>query len=188
MTPLPALHYDRSGSQTPTASDVSSVHSRCKFSGAQKSALSRPGDLAWKQVEGLMADVRKLRRTAHSLQGGHCYYCHEPVWEEDPALFALQNNVPQRLLVHVRCTAEHLQARQDGGRNSRENIVAACAWCNSQRHKGRQRSAPTAKSYALWVQTIVRSGKWHPVVTHRAAMQEKSRTRRLSARELRHPR
>lgn len=123
-----------------------------------------------------MADIRKLRHSAHSLQGGRCYYCHEPVWEANPTLFALQHNLPGRLLAHLRCTAEHLQARQDSGKNSRQNIVAACAWCNSQRHKGRQRRAPSAKSYALWVQAIVSSGKWHPVVAHRAAMQEKSRS------------
>ncbi|WP_254782667.1 HNH endonuclease, partial [Lysobacter sp. yr284] len=32
-----------------------------------------------------------------------------------------------------RCTAEHLIARHEGGRNRRENIAAACWLCNQRR-------------------------------------------------------
>jgi hypothetical protein len=34
-----------------------------------------------------------------------------------------------------RCTAEHLRARCDGGRDTSDNVVAACWICNSRRHR-----------------------------------------------------
>ncbi|MCU7376155.1 HNH endonuclease [Paucibacter sp. O1-1] len=44
----------------------------------------------------------------------------------------------------LRCTAEHLRARQDGGGDGQANIAAACAHCNALRHRARDPLSPLA--------------------------------------------
>lgn len=60
----------------------------------------------------------------------------------------------------LRCTAEHLVARQDGGKDVEGNIAAACLLCNSSRHKRKTPPAPDA--YRAFVQGRLAKGKWHP--------------------------
>jgi hypothetical protein len=112
--------------------------------------------------------LQHLRRSAHLAQNGRCFYCSLPVWERDPESFARAHGLPSRLAKHLRNTAEHLQARQDCGQDAAHNIVAACQWCNLQRHRGRQKRAPQPDQYREWVHAMVSASKWHPVVAHRA--------------------
>ncbi|WP_373290899.1 hypothetical protein [Marinobacterium nitratireducens] len=56
-------------------------------------------------------------------------------------------------------------ARQDGGSNAGTNIVAACRFCNGQRHA--RRSAPEPGAYRALVSNRLRQGKWHPSDLHR---------------------
>lgn len=72
--------------------------------------------------------LRSLRRAACREQGGLCYYC----------LLPMRSDV----------TAEHLQARCDGGKDTRENIVAAHRLCNSRRHQLFPVEPPEAMAYA----------------------------------------
>lgn len=81
-----------------------------------------------------------LRHHACHAQGGVCFYCHRPMG---------------RL-----ATAEHLKARMDGGRDTRENIVAACRHCNHQRHALFPGQAPDPETYQAYVLLSVASGLW----------------------------
>ena len=60
----------------------------------------------------------------------------------------------------LRCTAEHLVAQQDGGKNVAGNIAAACWLCNTRRHK--RKSPPPPDAYRAFVQRRLAKGKWHP--------------------------
>nr|WP_240531127.1 HNH endonuclease [Variovorax boronicumulans] len=53
--------------------------------------------------------------------------------------------------MHGDCTAEHLQARRDGGRDTRENIVATHRLCNSRRHQLFPVEAPEPMAYAILI-------------------------------------
>ncbi|MDZ7841502.1 MAG: HNH endonuclease [Gammaproteobacteria bacterium] len=82
------------------------------------------------------------------------------MWIGDPAAFALHYGLKPTAVSRFQCTAEHLVARQDGGRNTRDNIVAACRFCNTTRH--RIRAQPEPHAYRQHVITRMKSGKWHP--------------------------
>jgi hypothetical protein len=68
------------------------------------------------------------RRAAFIEQDRCCYYCERRMWWSSPG------ELGPRLDLNLKCTAEHLHARCDGGSNSRANIVAACLRCNAGRH------------------------------------------------------
>ena len=103
---------------------------------------------------------RKHRLAAFKRQQGHCYYCGLPMWLEKPTAFAKKCGITERESARLQCTAEHLVARQDGGRNSRENIAAACRFCNGTRHRISSPLMP--KRYRDHVLRRLRAGKWHP--------------------------
>ena len=81
-----------------------------------------------------------LRRHACRAQGGVCFYCHRPMGRE--------------------VTAEHLRARMDGGSHTLENIVAACRYCNHQRHALFSGQAPDPQTYETFVLLMVAAGLW----------------------------
>lgn len=89
------------------------------------------------------------------------------MWEADPEQFAIDHALPIRLAKHLKCTAEHLVAQQDKGRDTAENIVAACLWCNHVRHRCRPNNAPDPLAYKSRVRKLVKQGKWHPVAAAR---------------------
>lgn len=103
--------------------------------------------------------LAKLRHHAFLKQNGHCYYCGYPMWEGNPEAFARQAGLSLLQAKRFQCTAEHLQARQDGGRDVEENIVAACQFCNQHRH--RIRPAPDPNRYQLIVRSKLDIGRWH---------------------------
>lgn len=90
-----------------------------------------------------------LRRSAAMRQGWCCCYCALPMWESAAQKAAVmdQFDLSESEADALRCTAEHLQARCDGGRDASTNIAAACARCNHGRHAGRASSAPNPASY-----------------------------------------
>lgn len=101
--------------------------------------------------------IRILRRKAAESQGWQCYYCHFPMWESDPEVFRVRFALSSRAVWHFRCTAEHLEARYDGGRDIEENIVAACHYCNRNRH--RKKRPRDAMSYARFVRSRIEKGQ-----------------------------
>ena len=84
-----------------------------------------------------------LRRRAAKRQGKHCYYCERQMG----------------VLPQLSCTAEHLQAQSENGKDSKANIVAACKFCNAMRHRLFPRLA--VERYAATVRTLVQKGQWH---------------------------
>lgn len=91
--------------------------------------------------------VKKLRIQAYKRQNCRCYYCNRLMWEGRPDRVIRDNAIPASEVEKRRCTAEHLHARQDGGKNSKRNIVAACRECNHGRHAGRSGAAPEPEVY-----------------------------------------
>lgn len=57
------------------------------------------------------------------------------------------------------CTAEHVEARKDGGKDVAANIVAACLFCNKTRHKAKH--PVDAAKHASVVRSRLEKGKWH---------------------------
>ena len=119
--------------------------------------------------------LRKLRRQAFRDQQGRCLYCLLPLWEGDIDAFVNTHGIRKSVSKHLKCTAEHLRARQDGGSDVRENIAAACLWCNLQRHRRQRRQAPAPRRYGAWVRAQVAQGKWHPAAASLAALQARRR-------------
>lgn len=105
-----------------------------------------------------MGSLKNIRRMKMLAQGGRCYYCGLPMWEEgaDPRLppICRASILPKSL----RCTAEHLLAQSEGGSNSAENIVAACLYCNSGRH--RRKCPPSPEAFRSHARKRMVAGKW----------------------------
>ena len=101
-----------------------------------------------------------LRIDAFVRQAGRCYYCTVLMWIDDGVSFARKHGLSSRVARCLKCTAEHLLARRDGGRDSRDNIVAACLFCNLRRHRGRTK-APTPRAYRTRVRHRLERGRWH---------------------------
>ena len=114
---------------------------------------------------GMASSIRNQRLRAAVHQGFRCYYCGLPVWIEDPGGFAARYRLTTRQAGHLRCTAEHLQARADGGSNRRDNVVAACFHCNSRRHRRRTPLSPP--EYQAHVRQLMQQGRWLAAVLPR---------------------
>src|SRR3546814_12059443 len=65
-----------------------------------------------------------------------------------------------RTVARLRCTAEHLIAQQDGGKDVAGNIAAACWLCDTRCHK--RKSPPLPEVYRAFVARRMAKGKWHP--------------------------
>ena len=79
--------------------------------------------------------IKSHRKSAFTQQNGKCCYCGFHMWQDSAESFAKLHGITVKQARHFQCTAEHLQARQDGGRDVRENIAAACIRCNKLRHR-----------------------------------------------------
>lgn len=82
------------------------------------------------------------------------------MWERDPNAFAYRYRLAQGVLARLRSTGEHLVARQDGGSDRGGNIVAACQFCNSTRHRAKH--PLDADRYREHVKRRLWGGSWHP--------------------------
>jgi 5-methylcytosine-specific restriction endonuclease McrA len=111
------------------------------------------------QWSSSMSDaLQALRRAAAASQGNRCYYCALPMWHGNvrPFAAAFRLSEPQARL--LQCTAEHLHPRNEGGRNTRPNVVAACWYCNTRRHARPNPLDPSR--YRQLVQRRLASGRW----------------------------
>jgi hypothetical protein len=104
--------------------------------------------------------IQKARARAFQHQEGRCCYCCQPMWLGDLAAFCNKYGFTLSQAKTLRCTAEHLLPRCDGGRNVASNIVAACLHCNSTRHK--RRVPPDPATFRAQVRKRVAQGRWHP--------------------------
>lgn len=103
-----------------------------------------------------LKNIRKLKAKA---QGGRCYYCKHPCWASDPRNFARKHRLTVSQAKWFCQTAEHLVPVSEGGDDTLENIVMACDYCNSRRH--RCRSPLHASLYLRKVRERVARGRWH---------------------------
>ncbi len=101
--------------------------------------------------------ISRLRKQAAEKQCNLCYYCNLPMWSHSPTELPY---VSANTIYRLRCTAEHLRAKQDGGSDNRRNIVAACIYCNQTRHKAKHVRTPD--EYQKQVRKLMARGKWHP--------------------------
>lgn len=104
--------------------------------------------------------LKNLRQQAAQQQGGRCFYCRYPMWDSRPEEFIGRYGISPGLAKRFQCTAEHVEARCDGGKDVAPNIVAACNFCNTRRH--RTKHPMDAKSHASAVRLRLAKGKWHP--------------------------
>ncbi len=102
--------------------------------------------------------ITKIRRMKLIEQGGSCYYCQFLMWDEGVPQFS-GINFASGPPAALRCTAEHLVARCEGGSNAAANIVAACWFCNVRRHRRAKPLAPQA--FQVFVRQRIARGKWN---------------------------
>lgn len=102
-----------------------------------------------------MKKLSKLCRRAFERQGGLCIYCGLPMLSREQAEHL---SMSAKGVLDVTATAEHLQARCDGGRDIASNIAAAHLVCNQRRH--RMRPAPEPDRYAAIVRAQLAKGGW----------------------------
>lgn len=81
------------------------------------------------------------------------------MWQDSAEAFAAKHRISLAQAQQFQCTAEHLKARCDGGKNAANNIAAACKRCNQLRHK--RNKAPSPETYQQLVQKRLTQGKWH---------------------------
>ncbi len=102
--------------------------------------------------------LRKIRDRKFVEQGSLCFYCNQPMWAGTPKKFQIAHSISKRQADWFQCTAEHLMAAAEGGADSPANIVAACKFCNSMRHRAKRPLAPD--SYKAKVRRRLDLGRW----------------------------
>ncbi|WP_353621693.1 HNH endonuclease [Sphaerotilus uruguayifluvii] len=103
------------------------------------------------------------------------------MWSLSPDELA---NAPAKGRQVLRCTAEHLIARCDGGRDEATNIVAACERCNHTRHQ--RKHPPVPEVYRADVRKRIARGGWHHRWVHDLGLITKARSEDLPSVSLTH--
>jgi hypothetical protein len=116
-----------------------------------------------------MKKLIRSRQIAFILQQAHCFYCLTPIWLQHPREAFGCNNVSPKVARYLQCTAEHLKPVSEGGTGRSDNIVAACYFCNSTRHKAKRILSP--ERYAQHVRKRITQGRWHVISVKRALLQ-----------------
>ena len=104
----------------------------------------------------MSSKIQSLRLQAFQQQLGRCWYCGVQMWHRSPDELS---GVPANAAGRLRCTAEHLIAQCDGGRDVASNVVAACLLCNRTRHQ--RKKPPPPDAYLADVRRRVCKGGWH---------------------------
>ena len=103
----------------------------------------------------------KIRNNKMKSQNGLCYYCFQPMWLTDLYSYCNEHKLQKGRAQQLQCTAEHLTAQSEGGKTNKENIVAACKFCNLTRHKSLNPLPPD--KFIEKVKSRIKVGKWHGV-------------------------
>jgi hypothetical protein len=118
----------------------------------------------------MQTTLTKSRIKAFILQQERCIYCELPMWLDNYEVFAKKYKITTKGAALFKCTAEHLLAKQDGGRDVESNIVAACHFCNQRRHKCKKPKDPI--SYKQFVSSRLGKGKWNSVLISRRCISQ----------------
>src|SRR5690606_35763396 len=102
--------------------------------------------------------IQRLRREAFQRQGRRCYYCQVVMWLHKPE--DLPGRPPSLAAASsVKCTAEHLVPKSEGGRDFANNVAAACDHCNRTRH--RRKTPPSPEALRKLIAARLSRGAWH---------------------------
>lgn len=101
-----------------------------------------------------------LRAQAASNKSFRCVYCQLPMWAGDPAAFIDRFELSKRQAKLFQCTAEHLRAQCEGGKDTKAIIAAACRHSNQMRHRTANPLEPT--EFQKRVRRRVGKGAWFP--------------------------
>lgn len=104
--------------------------------------------------------IHHFRSAAFVRQNGLCYYCNLPMWLSDPVSFSSRLAVTQTQARILQCTAEHLLPRSEGGQDCASNIVAACLYCNTRRHR-RKKTVRSPQDHRKHVRNRMSIRRWH---------------------------
>jgi 5-methylcytosine-specific restriction endonuclease McrA len=105
--------------------------------------------------------LAKPRSIAFIRQSGHCFYCNQPMCAGNIPEFSKQYKISSSQAKLLCCTGEHLTAFVDGGSSAPTNIVAACWYCNLNRH--RRKHPPEPEQYKELVHKRMSKGGWHGI-------------------------
>lgn len=114
--------------------------------------------------------IKNLRSRAYVNQHGKCCYCGHHLWDGKPESlpdFARKHNLTTTQAKQLRCTAEHLTPRSEGGSDSEANIAAACITCNWRRHARPVARVLLPASYRDYVRRRLARGGWHGFMAQR---------------------
>jgi len=64
------------------------------------------------------------------------------MWLGSAEEFAGNNGITEIQAKRFQCTAEYLNARQEGGTDDRETLLQQCLYCNSTRHQASEALSP----------------------------------------------
>ena len=106
----------------------------------------------------MVSRLVRHREAKMRAQGGLCHYCGQAMWSGDPGSFRAAFGVSAKGAHLHRCTAEHLTPRSAGGSDRKDNLVAACWFCNVSRHRSRRPLDPA--DYKAMVRKKVEEGRW----------------------------
>ena len=98
--------------------------------------------------------ISRYRNTAAQSQNWRCFYCELPMGGKGSPY---AKAVPSKMK-HLLVTAEHLDARQDGGTDGQGNIVAAHTICNWRRH--RRKIPMTPLKFVAYVRLRIEQNRW----------------------------
>ena len=136
--------------------------------GSRASSSFLPGSVLTNVAHSLLAKLNErtramgalthIRRRKMIAQGGRCYYCGLQMWDDAVASHSPSSDTIRPAPKVLRCTAEHLLARSDGGGDTSENIVAACLYCNTQRHRRKRPLSPD--KHRIHVRARMKAGRW----------------------------
>lgn len=98
---------------------------------------------AYREYDGGRAPISsEVRLSVFEAANWRCCYCGIRLWSnmslarESHALFANEARMfvrNGRAMKSREATIEHIRKQIDGGGHERDNLAAACAWCNSSR-------------------------------------------------------
>jgi hypothetical protein len=112
--------------------------------------------------------IKNARKNAHEVQGGRCFYCNLPMWLHGyPQAvraqrgWCRQHGLNRGQAKPLKCTVEHLVAQKDGGTSRRDNLVAACLYCNSRRFDHAHQHMTTPEQFKRFVRVRMITSGWH---------------------------
>lgn len=143
-------------------------HAKPRISGIARAEASSRGAFLWDAAHSLftkksngaliMGKLSRIRIEKMAAQDGLCYYCGLRMWDGGVRAFSNRPERCSQFPLRLRCTAEHLRARAEGGKDTSDNIVAACWLCNTCRHRAKKPLTPEA--YRNHVQKRMAEGRW----------------------------